>query len=254
MRAMSWLITNFISAFLLPPFNLLSVAAIGLFLWHKRPHIAHFLLIISFAGLWLLSTPFFAEALLHRLEDQPPPIATAIGTAQAIVVLGGGSYFHAPEYGTHTVGPETLERLRYAATLHRKTGLPILVSGGTPQGNERSEAQQMQEVLEQEFQIPVRWREDASDNTEQNARHSAAIFSSQPIGRILLVTHAYHMRRARHAFERAGLQVIPAPTAYTTRYRTDVLAFLPNALALRDSRRFLHEWIGMLWYRLKSAS
>ena len=57
---------------------------------------------------------------------------------------------------------------------------------------------------------------------------------------------------AARAFEAAGFQVVPAPTAYTTRYRTDLLAFVPNAAALHDSRIALHELIGMFWYRLKS--
>ena len=39
-RSMSWFITNLVSAFLLPPLNLLLVAGIGLWLWHKRPFIA----------------------------------------------------------------------------------------------------------------------------------------------------------------------------------------------------------------------
>ena len=51
-------------------------------------------------------------------------------SAQAIVVLGGGLYFDTPEYGGDTVGGSTLERLRYAATIARKTNLPVLVTGG----------------------------------------------------------------------------------------------------------------------------
>jgi uncharacterized SAM-binding protein YcdF (DUF218 family) len=53
------------------------------------------------------------------------------------------------------------------------------------------------------------------------------------------------------AFRQAGFEVVPAPTAYTTRNRTDLLSFLPNAEALRDSAIFMHEIIGLLWYRVK---
>jgi uncharacterized SAM-binding protein YcdF (DUF218 family) len=60
------------------------------------------------------------------------------------------------------------------------------------------------------------------------------------------------MPRAVRAFQAAGFQVVPAPTAYTTRFQIDLLAFLPNASALRDSRIFMHELIGILWYQLKS--
>lgn len=249
---MSWFFTNLVSAFLLPPLNLLLVAALGLWLWHKRPFIARVLLTTSTVFLWLFSTPFFAEALLQGLEGEPYVTDTKKPLADAIVVLGGGTYFHAPEYGGDTVAAATLERLRFAAKLQRETGKPILVTGGTPLGNSTSEAAQMKQVLEQEFNIPVRWVEGASDNTLENARMSQQMLKQEGITRIYLVTHAWHMARAVLSFQRAGFQVVPAPTAYTTRYRTDLLAFVPNAHALHDSRIFMHELIGMLWYRLKS--
>lgn len=246
---MSWFIVNFVSAFLLPPLNLLVVMGIGLWLWHKRPRVARLLLVTAFTLLWLLSTPWVAETLLRQLEGTPVGISGS--EADAIVVLGGGVYFHAPEYGGDTVGAEALERLRYAAHLQRTTGKPILVSGGTPQGTQ-PEALLMKQVLEQSFGVAVRWTESASDNTQENARKSAALLNAAGMTRIYLVTHAWHMPRARRVFELAGLVVVPAPTAYTTRHKTDLLAFLPNSRALDDSRWFMHEIIGILWYRLKS--
>ncbi len=248
---MSWFITNLISAFLLPPLNLLLVAALGLWLWNKRPLVARWLLTISIVLLWLLSTPFFAEAMLHGLEGEPYVSDTRKPLADAIVVLGGGTYFHAPEYGADTVNQETLERLRFAAKLHRETGKPILVTGGSPLGNSLPEAEQMKQVLEQEFNVPVRWAEGASDNTLENARLSRQILKQAGIERIYLVTHAWHMPRAMRAFQAAGFQTVPAPTTYTTRYQTDLLAFVPNAYALRDSRIFMHELIGLFWYQIK---
>jgi uncharacterized SAM-binding protein YcdF (DUF218 family) len=110
----------------------------------------------------------------------------------------------------------------------------------------------MKQVLEQEFNVPVRWAESASSNTRENARLSRQLLKQAGIERVYLVTHAWHMPRAVLAFRAAGFQVIPAPTAYTTRYRIDLLAFVPNAYALRDSRIFMHELIGICWYQLKS--
>lgn len=249
---MSWFTTNLISAFLLPPLNALIVAVIGILLWHKRPPIARILLTASVALLWLLSTPYFAEMLLHQLEGEPPVTHTQKNVADAIVVLGGGSYFGAPEYGEDTVSASSLQRLRYAAKLYRETGKPILVTGGKPVGNSISEARQMKQVLEQEFKVPVQWVEEESDNTLENAQLSFAMLKKSGIKRIYLVSHAWHMPRALPAFHAAGFEVIPAPTAYTTRYQTSLLTFIPNATALRDSKIFVHELIGMVWYRLKS--
>lgn len=248
---MSWFLINLVSAFLLPPLNLLLVASIGLMLWHSRPRLARTLITVSIALLWLLSTPYFADQLLHSLEAPFPTVNPATSHADAIVVLSGGSYFHAPEYNGDTVSEASLQRLRYAAKLYRETQLPLLISGGKPLGNDQSEAQQIKAVLENEFHTPVQWTEDASDNTYQSARISYQLLQRSHIRRIYLVTHAWHMARSVATFSAAGFEVIAAPTAYTTRYQNDLLAFIPNASALRDSKIWMHEIIGIAWYRLK---
>lgn len=248
---MSWFITNLIAAFLLPPLNLLLLGTAGVLLWHKRPTLARWLVTTSFALLWLLSTPYVAGSLLQQLEGAPAALNPKVQSADAIVVLGGGSYFNAPEYGADTVGEDTLVRLRYAAKLQRETGKPMLVTGGKPQGNDLSEAQQMKAALENEFNVPVKWTEDDSGNTFENARLSYQKLSPFGIKRIYLVTHAWHMPRSVKAFQSAGFEVVPAPTAFTIFYQTDLLDFLPSAAALQGSEHFMHEIIGLLWYRLK---
>jgi len=256
---MSWFITNFIAAFLLPPLSLLLLLGLDIFLLYRRSKLAKPLIIAAFSLFWITSTPYFAEGALHMLEMQTMPLGnsrtnTQPQAAEAIVILGGGTYFHAPEYaGQDTVSEQTLLRLRYGAKLHRETGKPILVAGGKPLGNSISEAHQMRYSLEQDFQVPVRWAEDASDNTFENARYSFQILQKADIKRIYLVTHAWHMPRAADIFRRAGFEVIEAPTAFTTRYQTNLFTFLPHTGALHDSRIFMHEVIGLLWYRVKSA-
>jgi uncharacterized SAM-binding protein YcdF (DUF218 family) len=256
---MSWFTTNFIATFLLPPLSLLLVLALGLFLFRRRPRLARILILAAFGLLWIASTPYFAEGALHFLEGQTAPLNAGRSgsppqTADAIVILGGGTYFHAPEYaGQDTISDATLVRLRYGAKLQRETGKPILVTGGKPLGNSVSEAQQMRKSLEQDFGVPVRWTEDASDNTFQNAQSSFRILQQAGIRRIYLATHAWHMPRAADVFRRAGFEVIEAPTAFTTRYRTDLLTFLPRAKSLQDSQIFIHEIIGLLWYRITGS-
>lgn len=248
---MSWFITNLISAFLLPPLNLMLVALLGLFIIRSHSRLGRTLLIGSLSLLWLCATPYFAGSALQLLEGSPNKIDAQAQPADAIVVLGGGTYFNAPEYGMDTVSESTLTRLRYAARLQRETGRPVLVTGGKPLGNDISEAHLMRAVLEQEFKIPVRWVEDASDNTLENARYTHQLLQKDGIKRIYLVTHAWHMPRSILAFRAAGFEVIPAPTAFTTRYRTDLLSFIPNAGGLYGSSIFMHEIIGLLWYRLR---
>ena len=251
---MSWFATNFIAAFLLPPLSLLLVFALGIFLLYRRRKFAKLLLLAAFGLLWITSTPYFSDGALHLLEARTDALDSQRQNADAIVILGGGTYFRAPEYaGQDTVGQLTLTRLRYGAKLQRETGKPILVTGGKPLGNKISEAQQMRTTLEQDFRVPVSWTEDASGNTFENARYSFETLQKAGIKKIYLVTHAWHMPRSADVFRRAGFEVIEAPTAFTTRYQTDLFAFLPNAESLRDSKFFVHEIIGLLWYRVKLA-
>ena len=249
---MSWFTTNLIGTFLLPPFNLLLTALLGWALTHRHPRLGKPLLVASFLMLWICATPYFSDSALHLLEGEPKVLDTRSHPADAIVVLGGGTYFYAAEYGGDTVSEETLARLRYGATLQRTSGQPILVSGGRPLGNKLSEAQQMESVLEKEFNTPAQWTEDSSNNTLESARHTYQVLQQARITRIYLVTHASHMPRAARSFRAAGFEVVNAPTAFTTRYQTDLLSFLPRAKSLHDSSIFMHEIIGLLWYRLKS--
>jgi len=251
---MSWFVTNLIAVFLMPPLNLLLLLATGLFLLFRGHRFARPVILIAFMLLWLFSTPYLSEAAMHFLEEQTTPLDISTKNAEAIVILGGGTYFKAPEYGgLDTVSDYSLKRLRYGAKLQRETGKPVLVTGGKPVGNTLSEAQMMRAILEQEFNVPVRWTEETSDNTFENAQHSSSILHQEGIHKIYLVTHAFHMPRATEVFRRAGFDVVEAPTSFTTRYRVDLLAFIPNASGLSNSRLFMHEIIGLLWYRLKLA-
>ena len=228
----------------------LIVLLVALLMAWRWPLLAWRPILVAVVLLYALSTQFVADALLYVLEPAPrDPAADPSG--QAIVVLGGGTYHQAPEYGGDTVRARTLLRVRYAARLQRALGRPVLVTGGSPEGSPVAEAQLMKQVLEKEFQVPVQWVEQRSNNTLEHGRLVYRLLKPAGVERIYLVTHAWHMPRARLAFERAGFAVIPAPTAYTTRFQLTVLDFLPRAEALSDSTRFFHEVISLAWYYVR---
>ena len=247
--SIGWLATNIFATFLLPPANGLLLAGLGWVLWHRRPQLARGLVAAGLLLLAVLSLPVVGNNLLRTLEGETLKPADA-NNAQAIVVLGGRRYRDAPEYGADTVGEATLARVRYAAKLHRETGLPLLVTGGKPDGGELSEAETMRRVLTDEFGVPVRWVEGESEDTRENARQSAAMLRQAGVTRVLLVTHAWHMPRAVRAFAQAGIAVSPAPTLFQ-RETLSLRDFLPHWKGMMKSSLALHEWIGMLWYRLR---
>jgi len=111
----------------------------------------------------------------------------------------------------------------------------------------------MARALREDFHIPVRWIEDTSENTAQNAAHAAAMLREAGIDRVLLVTDAIHMSRAMQMFSKTGLTVMPAATEFRSRKPLSVADFIPSAGALQTSHYALHEWIGMVWYRLRHS-
>lgn len=244
------------NAVLTPPGIGLVLMTLGLLLQRRRPRLG---LGVAVGGLILLaalSMPVVAGRLLGTLEVYPPVTAHYEGkdAPQAIVVLAGGRYSGAPEYGgLDTVSAATLVRLRYAAYLYRRTHLPMLVSGGTVFGRRAPEATLMQHVLKHDFSVPVRWAETRSRDTHENALFTSRILKQAGISRVYLVTQAWHMRRAVAAFAGTGIEVVPAPTAFTTPHRLGPhwRLYLPSSYALRESSRAIHELLGLSWYLLR---
>lgn len=252
---MSQALIAVIKALVLPPGANLLLAAVGAMLLRRRPHLGRTLVVLSLATLGLLSLPFIARGLSASLETYPalPASGDVAQGAQAIVVLGAGRYANAPEYGSDTVSGAALERLRYAANLHARTRLPILLSGGRVFNAGPPEARLMEEVLFTRFHTPARWLEVRSHNTAENALYSAQILLPLGIRRILLVTHAMHMPRAAAMFRRAGFTVTAAPTIFRSApgRAPEVLGWLPSAQALLLSRDVLYEYLGRAWYALR---
>ncbi len=224
----------------LPPNGPLILAFAGLLLLGRRPLLGRALAWLGFTTLMLLSVPVVSSSLLRALDDSGPLDFAMARTAQAIVIPGGGIRSDAPEYGGDTVGEFTLERVRYGAWVARRTGLPVLVSGGVVYGGS-AEAQVMRKTLVDEFGVAVKWEEAQSRNTHENALRSAEILRAHAVRRIILVSHGFDMRRAQAEFEAAGLEVIPAPTMLTA-FRIDgLVSWIPSARSLSRSYFALYE-------------
>lgn len=248
----AWLVTNLIALALLPPLSLAILLVAGLIVHRRRPHLAMSLILLSTTALYALSTPWVGGLLQKSLEISTPIIPSQLQTAEAIVVLGGGRRLGAAEYGSDTLNGLSLERLRYAAFLHRGSSLPLLVTGGKPGGGALSEGRIMQHILQNEYGTSPQWVEDAALTTWDNARLSARLLHRSGIRRIVLVTHAWHLRRAVPLFEAQGLSVIPAGIQFSSTRLDSILDVLPTPAGLRDSTFALHEWLGILWYKLRA--
>jgi uncharacterized SAM-binding protein YcdF (DUF218 family) len=239
---LTWLLhlKTLLKDLILPPSGPLLLALLGLLLLKVRPLLARICLIAGFASLWLLSTPVVSDALTGLAELYPSVDLRQAATAQAIVILGGGGQrAFAPEYQGPAAEPFMLERLSYGAYIAKQTGLPILVTGFS------LEARAMHDSLQRNFGIETRWIDDHAYDTFQNARNSARILAAESVHRIILVTHASHMRRSVQEYAAAGFDVVPAPVGMLAERDFGVLYYLPNPEALLRSHAAINELIGV---------
>lgn len=229
-----------LKALVLPPTGPLLLSAVGLALISRCPRLGRIFAAIGVSMLLVLSMPVVATILSRWVDSSPPLDPELAKTAQAIVILGGGTRRNALEYGGDTLNRLTLERVRYGAKVARLVGLPVLVSGGSAHGGE-TEAKLMQESLASEFGVHVRWAEDRSRTTHENAVYSAAILRAAGVRRIVLVGHSFDIPRATAEFRREGLEVIAAPTGIPTRGSDGTLEFVPTIAGLQGSYYALYE-------------
>ncbi len=241
-----------VSGLILVPCGPLLVVLVGVFVAPRRPRAGLGMVFLGTLVLFVLAMPVVANSLAAPAEQAYPPLDpdTLLPRDAAIVVLGGGLQMGALDYGGETVNPTTLARLRSAARLAKRSRLPVLVTGGRPPFAVHSEAALMADAMTRDFGVPVRWVEDASLDTDDNARRSAALLAAAQVRTVVLVTDVEHVPRARSMFETQHLVVIAAPTDYHAGDRFSVLSLIPNPRALLRSSWAIHEWVGMLWARL----
>lgn len=241
---------------LLPPGILLLLLSVG---WiFARRFFGRFLLLLGIIAFYALSTPAVVDLLASQLETEPALTPTKLhnSRADAILVFLAGVRTHNPELGgADALGPMSLERVDYALRLHRKTGLPIILSGGGAEGDGPSLAQLGSEWLRQQAGVTTLAIESHSRDTRENAKASAEKLQSLGIDRVLLVTHAYHMPRAMLSARDALIDAVPAPFAFEhvppeLQEPGEITDWLPRPGGLGRSYLMLHEMAGLVWYGL----
>lgn len=266
----SWALRNFLSELLMPPGVWALLILTALFVFRRRLVLQRSAIIVSALMIWATSTNYLALQLTHWADQalswpQPLVLESLARQAhdnkqgpQAIVVLGGGrrqGALDAPQENAYQdVSAASMERLRFGARLARATRLPILLTGGAPDktsAKDISEAQLMSRVLQSELHLQARWVEGESSTTQENAKLSANMLKKENIHTIYLVTHFWHMPRAKAIFEREGLRVLEAPMGFYQKQSFTPPDFYPSSEGLQRTRWIFHEILGSLWYRLK---
>lgn len=94
--------------------------------------------------------------------------------------------------------------------------------------------------------------ESESRNTHENAVNSARIINEYlPDSRIMLITSAFHMRRAQACFEHEGVQPVIFPTDFrATNQPYTFEYFVPSVEPIVYWHTLVKEWLGMLTYKI----
>ena len=211
---------------------------------------------------WLLFTLTAAlpvsNWLLASLEDDWPVVDIAkLPACDAIVVLGGGvePSEREPSGLRLMVGAD---RLFTAVKLARegKGGCIVIGGGGFKrQGRQVSEADGARDWVQdwQLVSVPVLSLGTCLDTHDEAVKVSALV-REKGWQRVALVTSAFHMRRTRAVFEKAGVPVIPVACSYLTpamRGTEQKWISVPNAANLTHFEVWMHEVIGWWVYRLR---
>jgi uncharacterized SAM-binding protein YcdF (DUF218 family) len=240
-----------LTTLVLPPFGLLLVIlAAGAAAW-RGWRAGGAVAVVAALALLVLGTPYAAGMLVASLEHGARPGAASQPGApppRAIIVLAAEAAF---SNNQPDVGPLTLERLRAGAVLRRRTGLPLLVTGGPLAAGDPPIATLMARSLIADFGQPTQWVEPRAGDTRENAAFSAAMLRAEGIQSAYLVTHGWHMPRAREAFARLGFTVVPVPVRLDPVPEGHVDEWIPRADYLAMSWFAMREWLGRLVYALR---
>lgn len=204
--------------------------------------------------LWGASTPWGTEALLRPLQEPyrqhvlPPKV-------DAIVVLGGALDLDNSSPGQAEYNPAA-DRLIYGVRLARRYPRAVLVfSGGTASLFDKvhTEAPLLRDEAIALGTPPQRILiEDRSRNTRENAVESKRVLAPTKSTSVVLVTSAFHMKRALACFRKAGLPATPYAVDFRGhRSARDPFGWVPEANNLAESTSAIREYVGALMYRLQ---
>ena len=244
---------------------ILELFLIGLvLLWFtKRQKTGKAIITCGVLMLAILSYASFSDLLLIPLERQYPPLmiesadgglssSDSIHSVKWVVLLGGGHIADPSVPVTSQISNESLTRLVECVRIYRLiAGSKIILSGGAvyDSSSEASTFAKVAEILNVNARDIV--LDDLSRDTEEQAQNTRSIVGHD---RFVLVTSAYHMPRSMAIFEKAGLNPIPAPTDHLVKERQmkSPEDFYPSSMGLLKAEHAMHEYLGLLWLRIRN--
>ncbi len=247
-----FLLKKILSAFLLPP-GLFAALLIATGIWglRRRQRSVGVVTLLLGLALWGMSSGPVATFLRKGLQEGIALPRQLHG--DVIILLGGGTNDSILDLtGIGVPSDEMMSRTVTAVRLQKRTGVPVIISGGAILETDTPEALIVRRFL-LDLGVPQKKIiiEERSRDTLENGRYVAKICNRQGFRHPFLVTSGYHMKRALLIFQRQGLGVTPVPAGlpYDHPKRVTPYTFLPSIESLIGTTAVLHERLGLLFYR-----
>jgi uncharacterized SAM-binding protein YcdF (DUF218 family) len=213
---------------------------------------------ISLLGVAILifcSLPIISTKLISYLEkDHVLQDISNIDKADAIVVLSGMLKTIKVDDELKYEFKDEVDRILSGIDLFKnnKASLLILTRGkypwlvGIPEGEYLKKFAIESGIPEENILLT-----DSVQNTYQEAKSVKKLLNSNEV-KIILVTSAFHMSRAKKIFETSNIQVIPFAVDFINFHsKLTIMDFIPSAYTFSVSSFFVREMIGRLYYNLK---
>ena len=253
-----FLLKKIVAPFFLPTSLIFLSLLLGVcLLWFtSRKKIGKSLVTVSFLIMALCSYGTIPSFLLRGLEKQYQPLLSVRNHLDVpwVVVLGGGLSPDSDLPGHDQLTSSSLSRLIEGIRIHRQIpGSRLLLSGGAVFGTV-SEAEVMAEAaVSLGTDRQALYLDAHSKDSKDQAREVKKIVGSKGF---ILVTTAAHMPRVMALFKKQGLVPIPAPTGFQIKKRQDISPslFFPSADNLRKAKYAIHEYLGLIWAKLRGQA
>lgn len=256
------LLRDFVKS-ILGPLSLfwLFIIVVIAFYWIGKKKIAKWGLGFTLFWFLLISTPFVPKKLLATLENQYPPILSALengilstfrDSVVHILILGSGYETDERLSNCSQLNSSGLERLVEGIRLQRQLHNSKLILSGNV-GNQPLPQAEVSSLAAQELGMdPINID---TVNEPWNTKSEAAEYFKRfgTFHKLYLVTNAAHMPRALIHFRNDGLNPIPAPTNYNIRINNipkSYTYYFPSTGNIRCMEIVFLEYIGILWAKL----
>jgi len=241
-----------VTSLVTPPGIIVVLLVLSILLFKKRLGICVITLAVI---LYLVSIEPVKDLLLRPLEyAHKIPSQEEIKKCDAYVILGGGIHYYAPEFGdTGILNGESFPRVFAAFRLYQLYPKPIIPTGGKTYQQE-SESEITRKILlsfgvKREHILLISPGRDA--DTYENAEYAKYLSSHSKIRKPLLITSAFHMKRAVMIFNKFFQDITPFPTGYkTSRMEYKYHSFLPTASNLYAVALAIKEYMGIVVYKI----